>query len=160
MQDIVRIDGRSDFQAAIRAALAEAAVAGWRDIWLCDADFAHWPLNEAALIDSLTAWVGARRCLHLLALDYDEVLRRHPRFVRWRVQWAHAVQARALVEVQPVDVPVLLYAPGALALRVLDPLRHQGRVSRLASDIANDGELVDAISQRSVDAFAPTTLGL
>ena len=116
--------------------------------------------NEPVVIDCLTAWVNARRHLNLLALDYDEVLRRHPRFVRWRVQWGHAVQARALVDVQLVDVPTLLHAPGALALRLLDPLRHQGRVSRLASDIASDGELFDAISQRSVEAFPPTTIGL
>ncbi len=160
MQDIVRIAGRSEFQAAVRAAFAEAGAAGWHQITLCDADFAMWPLNEPVVIDCLTAWVDARRHLHLLALDYDEVLRRHPRFVRWRVQWAHAVQARALVEVQPADVPTLLHAPGALALRLLDPLRQQGRVSRLASDIASDGELIDAISQRSIEAFPPTTIGL
>lgn len=160
MQDIVRIAGRSEFQAAVRAAFAEAGAAGWHQITLCDADFAMWPLNEPVVIDCLTAWVNARRHLNLLALDYDEVLRRHPRFVRWRVQWAHAVQARALVEVQPADVPTLLHAPGALALRLLDPLRQQGRVSRLASDIASDGELIDAISQRSIEAFPPTTIGL
>lgn len=160
MQDIVRIDGREEFRAAVRAALAEAGPAGWREIWLCDTDFAQWPLGEIAVIDALTAWVNARRRLHMLALDYDEVLRRHPRFVRWRVQWAHVVQARALVDVPPTDVPALLLAPGALTLRLLDPVRHQGRVSRVASDITSDGELVDAISQRSVDAFPPTTIGL
>lgn len=160
VQDIDRISSRSEFQAAVRAALAEAARAGWREIWFCDADFAQWPLNEAPLIESLTQWAGARRRLNLLALDYDDVLRRHPRFVRWRVQWSHLVHARALRDLQPVDVPVLLHAPEGLSLRLFDPLRCQGRVSRLASDIVLDGELIDAISQRSDDAFPPTTLGL
>jgi hypothetical protein len=98
--------------------------------------------------------------LHLLALDYDEVLRRHPRFVRWRAQWSHVVHARALQDLQTIDVPVLLLAPGALALRLLDPLRYQGRVSRVAADIAEDVELVDVISQRSVESFPATTIGL
>lgn len=160
MQNIDRIASRSEFQAAVRAALAEAARKGWREIWLCDADFAQWPLNEAALIESLTQWAGAQRRLHLLALDYDDVLRRHPRFVRWRAQWSHVVHARALRDLQSVDVPVLLHAPDGLSLRLFDSLRCQGRVSRLASDIVQDRELIDAISQRSEEAFPPSTLGL
>jgi hypothetical protein len=160
VHDIDRIASRSEFQAAVRAAVAEAGRAGWRELWFCDADFAQWPLNEAALIDSLTQWAGAQRRLHLLALDYDDVLRRHPRFVRWRMQWSHVVQARALQDLQPVDVPALLHAPDGLSLRLFDPLRCQGRVSRLPSDIVQDRELIDAISQRSGDAFPPTTLGL
>jgi hypothetical protein len=160
MQEIVRIGSRGEFHDAVRNALTEAAAAGWREIWLCDPDFADWPLNEAGLIDSLTGWAAAHRRLHLLALDYDQVLRRHPRFVRWRVQWAHVMVCGALQDLQPVGVPVLLHAPGALTLRLFDPLRHQGRVSRLPADIAQAGELVDAISQRSTPAFAATTLGL
>jgi len=160
MQDIVRIATRSEFHDAVRGALAEAATAGWRELWFCDPDFAGWPLNEAGLIDHLTHWAGAQRRLHLLALDYDAVLRRHPRFVRWRVQWSHVVQCRALQDIQSVDVPVLLHVPGALTLGLLDPLRHQGRVSRVPADIAQAGELIDAISQRSVEAFPATTVGL
>lgn len=160
VQDIVRIASRNEFQSAVRDALAEAGAARWRELWFCDPDFAHWPLNEVGVIDSLTQWAGANRRLHLLALDYDEVLRRHPRFVRWRAQWSHVVLARALQDLQTIDVPVLLLAPGALALRLLDPLRHQGRVSRVAADITEDIELADVISQRSVESFPATTIGL
>lgn len=158
--DVRRISGRADFQDAVRTALDEAGAAGWPELWLCDPDFAHWPLNDARVIDALTRWAGAHRRLRLLALDYDGVLRRHPRFVRWRTAWSHLVEARALADLQPLDVPVLLLAPGACSLRLFDPLRFQGRVSRAGADAASDGELIDAISQRSSPAFAPTTLGL
>ena len=160
MQDVLRIASRSEFHDALRGALSEAAAAGWRELWFCDPDFADWPLNEAGLVDDLTRWAGAHRRLHLLALDYDAVLRRHPRFVRWRVQWSHLVHCRALQDVQATDVPVLLHAAGAMTLRLLDPLRHQGRVSRSPADIAQAAELLDAISQRSVEAFPATVIGL
>ena len=155
--EIVRIASRSDFHAAVRSALSEAASTGWRELFLCDPNFADWPLNEAAVIESLTQWAGAQRSLTLLALDYDEVMRRHPRFVRWRIQWSHLVRACAL---QGVDVPVLLHASGGLTLRLLDPVRYQGRVSRVASDITQTRELIDVISQRSVEAFPATVVGL
>ena len=160
LPEIVRIASRSDFHAAVRSALSEAASAGWRELCLCDPNFADWPLNEAAVIESLTQWAGAQRSLTLLALDYDEVMRRHPRFVRWRIQWSHLVRARALQGVQGVDVPVLLHARGGLTLRLLDPVRYQGRVSRVASDITQTNELIDAISQRSIEAFPATVVGL
>jgi hypothetical protein len=160
VKDVVRIASRSEFHGAVRSALAEAAATGWRELWFCDPDFADWPLNEAGVIDHLTQWAAANRHLHLLALDYDAVLRRHPRFVRWRVQWAHLMRCRALHDIQAIDVPVRLHAPGVLTIGLLDPLRHQGRLSRVAADIAQAGELLDAISQRSVEAFPATTIGL
>lgn len=158
--EVLRIAGREGFRSALREALAEAGDARWRELWLCSPDFADWPLNEVGVIDSLTRWAGAQRRLHLLAIDYEELRRRHPRFVQWRVSWSHLIEARALPELQAVDFSTLLLAPGAISLRLLDPLRHQGRVSRLAADLVADRELIDVISQRSVEAFAATTLGL
>jgi hypothetical protein len=160
MGDLARIDGRNGFQAAVRAALAEAASAGWRDIWLCDADFAHWPLGERGVVDSLTGWVGTQRRLTLLALHYDEVSRRHARWVQWRRQWAHAVHCRAVQQLRADDVPVLLHATGGLTLRLLDPPRYRGTASRLVADGVRARELIDAILQHSAEAFPATTLGL
>ncbi len=160
MDLITRIAGREAFQAAVREALAEAAAAGWREIWLCDADFVRWPLGERGVIDSLTRWAGAHRRLTLLALDYDEVSRRHARFAQWRRQWVHVVHCRALQELQSNDVPVLLHAPGGLTLRLFDPLRFLGTVSRDAADGVSAREEIDAISQRSTEAFPATTVGL
>ena len=154
------IAGRAEFHAAVRAALAEAAAAGWRELWLCDPDFANWPLGDPGVIDSLTRWAGGPRRLTLLALHYDEVARRHPRWAQWRRQWAHVVQCRALPDLRAEDVPVLLHARGALTLQLFDPLRSRGRVSSLAAHDLRARERIDAILQRSAEAFPATTLGL
>jgi hypothetical protein len=154
--------GRASFQAALRDWFAEAAAAGCRELVLCDPDFADWPLGESAVIDSLTAWAGPQRRLTLLALNFDAVARRHPRFVAWRARWSHLVTCRALPELQADDVPVLAVAtmPAVIALRVFEPLRHHGVVSREPADSLVAKEQTDAISQRSVEAFPVTSLGL
>ena len=95
MDPIAQLSGRHEFHAAVRMALAEAASAGWRELWLCDPDFASWPLGERAVIESLTQWAGVGRRLILLALHFDEVVRRHARWAQWRRQWVHSVQCRA-----------------------------------------------------------------
>lgn len=160
MPDASPFLGREAFREVVRELLAEAAAEGWRELWLCDADFAHWPLGEPGVIDSLTRWAGAQRRLTVLALHYDELGRRHPRWVLWRRQWAHVVHCRALQELAADDVPSLLYAPDRACMRLFDPLRHRGSVSRLPPDILQAREQVDVISQRSVEAFPATTLGL
>jgi hypothetical protein len=160
MDTITRIEGREAFQGAVRDALAEAAAAGWREIWLCDPDFANWPLGERSVIENLTQWANSRRRLTVLALQYDEVLRRHPRWVHWRQQWAHVVHCRALQDLQANDVPVMLHATGGLTLRQFDPLRYLGTLSRDAADGVRAREEIDVISQRSIEAFPATTIGL
>jgi len=75
---------RLEFQEALRAAFIECARIGSREIWMCDEDFADWPLNDGALIDALTQWAMPHRKLTVLARDYDEMLRKHPRWVEWR----------------------------------------------------------------------------
>lgn len=155
-----RIDGRGAFEDAVRAAFAEASVAGWRELYLCDADFAHWPLGERAVIDSLSQWIGGGRRLTLIALHFDEVVRRHPRWLQWRRQWAHVVDCRVAADVPADDMPTLLLAPGALSLEVADTLRWQGRISRDAAVAIRVRERIDAILQRSVESVPVTTLGL
>lgn len=155
-----RIDGRKAFEDAVREALAAAATEGWRELVLCDPDFANWPLGERAVVDSLTRWIGGNRRLTLIALHYDEVARRHPRWVRWRALWTHAVDCRAATEIAADDMPTLLLAPGALTLQLDDPLRFLGRVSREAADAVLARERVDAILQQSIEALPVTTLGL
>ena len=78
------IDGRRSFEDAVRAALAEAAAAGWRELYWCDVDFANWPIGERAVVESLEQWVGSHRRLTLVALHYDALVKQHPRWVRWR----------------------------------------------------------------------------
>lgn len=160
MDSIAQIAGRREFHDAVRAAFAEAAERGWQELWLCDPDFAEWPLGEPGVVECLSRWAGGQRRLTVFALHYDEVVRRHARWVQWRRTWAHLVRCRALHERQADDVPALLHAPGAVTLRLLDRVHWRGTVSRLPADDMQARELFDAISQRSVEAFPATTLGL
>lgn len=159
-EDNGAIAGRAQFQAAVRAALREAARDGCRELWLADADFAAWPLGERGVVEDLARWVDSRRRLHLLAADYDAVARLHPRWVAWRRDWAHVVACRSNPEIERAALPTLLLAPGLLSLRLVDPAGFRGRVSRDASDAVRAREHLDAALERSVVAFAVTPTGL
>ena len=160
MDDTQAISGRSEFQAAVRAALAEAAAAGWRELFLCDPDFAAWPLGERVVVESLEQWIGARHQLTIVARHFDDVPRRHPRWVQWRSRWSHVAHCRALPELSADDVPVMLLAPGALVLNIADPLHYRGLLARDAASTRLAKERLDAILQRSIEAFPVTTLGI
>ncbi len=153
--------GRIAFQQRVRGLLAEAARSGWNELHCMDADFAHWPLGEAEVLASLSAWVRPHRRLTLLACGYDELARRHPRWVAWRRLWSHAVVCRQIeAEIAAADVPTLFVAPGGRMLRLLEGVHWRGTTSSAATDIARASDAFDAISQRSAEAFGPTTLGL
>ncbi len=154
------IAARSEFHAAVRSAFADAAAQGCREIWLCDADFADWPLNEAALIEHLTSWARAHRKLTLVARHFDEVPRRHPRWVAWRRTWSHIVECRANNELEAGQMPTVLLAPGLVTVRLVDPVHWRGSVSRRSADAVQSRELIDAVLQRSEEAFPVTSLGL
>jgi hypothetical protein len=83
------ITSRSEFHAALRLAFVEAAAQGSRELWLCDNDFGDWPLGERAVIEQLSLWAASSRKMTLVALTFDEVSRRHARWVQWRQQWSH-----------------------------------------------------------------------
>lgn len=106
-----RFEGRTAFQQLVRDALAEAAREGWREIILVDQGFDDWPLGERAVAESLQAWsASGRRCV-LLARRWDEVLRRHARFVTWRRTWAHIIDARAVPSADPLEMPSAIWTP-------------------------------------------------
>jgi len=151
---------RGEFHAALRAAFAEAASTGCREIWLSDSDFADWPLSEPGVIESLTKWAQSHRKLALLAQTFDEVARRHGRWIEWRRQWSHVVECRTNTELEAGEMPTMMLAPGLLTLRLVDPVRYRGSVSHAAADAIQAGELIDAVLQRSAEAFPVTTLGL
>jgi hypothetical protein len=151
---------RTEFHDALREAFAEMAQVGCREAWLCDEDFADWPLNERAVIELLTHWAAAHRKLTVIARAYDDVVRRHPRWVDWRRRWSHIVECRAFVDAETGQIPTLLLASELVAVRLIDPLRHRGALSRDPADLLRHRELADAVSQRSIESFAPTMLGL
>jgi hypothetical protein len=70
------------------------------------------------------------------------------------------VHCRALQDLLANDVPVMLHATGGLTLRQFDPLRYLGTLSRDAADGVRAREEIDVISQRSIEAFPATTIGL
>jgi hypothetical protein len=157
---IVPIASRSEFQDALRSAFAQAAQEGAREIFVVDPTFADWPLNERAVIESLTEWVDSRRSLTAFAHGFEELARRQFRFVEWRRQWAHVVHCRSDPEFEPEQVPTILLVPGVTCVRLLDRVRHRGTVSSRPVDLTGSRETIDALLQRSVEAFPVTTLGL
>lgn len=154
------ITSRGEFHAGLRTAFAEAAAQGCREIWLCDIDFADWPLNEPELIENLTHWAKAYRKLTLIAQHFDEFPRRHARWVAWRRTWSHIVECRANVEMEAGKIPTMLLAPGLMTVRLVDPVRYRGSVSHVPADAIHARELIDAVLQRSEEAFPVTSLGL
>jgi len=158
--DIVPIASRVEFLDAIRGALARADEQGAREIVLVDPNFSDWPLNERIVIDSLSRWVDSKRRLVIFAHSFDELARRQLRFVEWRRQWAHVVQCRSDPDLEAEQVPTLLFVPGHACVRILDRVRYRGTVSNRPVDLTESQERVDALLQRSVEAFPVTTLGL
>ncbi|CAN5326097.1 hypothetical protein BH11PSE9_BH11PSE9_33940 [soil metagenome] len=154
------VGSRSEFHAAIRSAFAEAARVGCRELWLCDTDFADWPLGERAVIASLTEWAASHRRLTLLANHFDDVVRRHARWVEWRRSWSHLVHCRTNTDLESDKMPSLLLASGLVSVRLIDPAHHRGVVSQEAADGLRCREIVDAVLQRSEEAFSATTTGL
>ena len=157
---LTQIASRGDFHDAVCAALAMAAEQGASEIFLVDPHFDDWPLNERGVIESLERWATSRRRIVVFAHDFDEVARRAPRFAAWRRQWSHIVQCRSDPELEEAQVPTLRFVPGMLAVRLLDRVRYRGTVSGRPADHVECQETIDALLQRSVEAFPPTTLGL
>jgi len=151
---------RLEFHAALDEAFAEMASTGCREVWMSDENFADWPLNAPRVIDALTRWAQAHRKLTLVARHYDEMLRRHSRWVAWRRQWSHVVECLAYDDAEVGDIPTLFLATGVVAVRLFEPTHHRGSISREAGDLVQQRELIDAVSQRSVASFPVTMLGL
>jgi hypothetical protein len=154
------ITSRSEFHAALRGAFSLAASAGARELWLCDEDFADWPLGERAVVDELTQWAQSRRRLTVLAHNFDEVARRHGRWTEWRRQWAHVVECRTNAEIEAAQMPTICLVSDIFSVRLSDPVRHRGMASHEAADALACREAIDAVSQRSIETFPATTLGL
>ena len=154
-----RFTGRTEFTDMIRQAFAAAALQGWREIIVCDPDFEDWPLGERVVVQALNDWSKTGRKFTMLAGNYDEVLRKHARFVTWRRTWAHIVECRANASAAADEIPSALLGPGWVFER-LDLQRCTG-VS--GSEPARRVALRERLNERllkSSPAFPATTLGL
>ncbi|OYY60919.1 MAG: hypothetical protein B7Y51_11100 [Burkholderiales bacterium 28-67-8] len=154
------IQSRGEYQAALLQAFALIAESSASEIWMCDADFADWPLNEPQVVEQLTRWSVAHRRCHVLALNYDSMPRRHPRWVHWRRHWAHVVTCMTPDDSSHGRLPGLLFAPGVVSVRLVDRVHYRGRISTDVDDAVRLREELDALFQRSVEAFPASTLGL
>jgi hypothetical protein len=154
-----RFEGRVEFAELVRRSFAMAAEQGWREIIVCDATFEDWPLGERSVAQALNDWAGTGRKLTMLAQNYDEVVRRHARFVTWRRTWSHIIECRSSGSMSASDLPSALWSPVWVFER-LDMARSTGVVgSEAARRLALRERLAEKL-QRSSPAFAATTLGI
>lgn len=155
-----RFEGREAFQQLVRDALARAAVEGWPELILCDANFHDWPLGERAAAESLQQWARTGRRLTLLAADYGEVLRRHARFVQWRVRWDHIIVCRRAAVGDAQDVPSAIWSPHWVLQRH-DPLRCNGVTGGEPERRVLLREAINEwLERKSTPGFPASTLGL
>jgi hypothetical protein len=154
-----RFTGRQAFQQLVRDALAAAAREGWREIILSDANFEDWPLGERAVAESLNAWAASGRHCTLLARRYDEVVRRHARFVTWRGTWSHIIDARGCASADPLGLPSAIWSPGWVMQR-LDPERCNGWSGSEPERRLLLRENLQEWLLQSSPAFPATSLGL
>ncbi len=153
------IAGRSEYRAALRLALSEAAAERARELIFVDPDFEAWPLEDSQVLAALTAWARLpKRQLLMVAGRFDDLPLRCPRFTAWRRAWAHVVACHA-TEVEPSQVPTLLLA-GAHSLTLVDRLQWRGYWLDDGSQISAWREVVDVLMQRSEPAFPANLLGL
>lgn len=154
-----RLQGRHLFADLIRQSLATAAAEGWPHVVLCDNDFSDWPLGERAVVASLQAWARRGRVLQVLGRDLSSMRLQHPRFVQWRVVWAHIVEVRACSRASVDEWPSVLWS-SVWTLERIDT-QHGVMVA------SRDARRLVALSERMADwwskaspSLPPTTLGL
>jgi len=155
------IDTRAAWQAAVAWGLGTAVARGARRITCVDPGFEHWPLDDPALLQGLTAWLRLpQRRLVLLARNYDTVPRRFPRFTAWRRDFTHAVEAWQAPQELSQDLPSVLVDDGAVSLQLIDDVHWRGRAAVDPRAATLWRERIDVVLQRSAPGFDASTLGL
>lgn len=154
-----RFTGPLEFAALVRCGFAAAAAEGWREIIISDRGFEDWPLGERAVAQSLHDWSRSGRKLIMLAKNYDEVVRRHARFVTWRRTWAHIVECRSNAAVSSDDFPSALWSPAWVVQR-LDLDRCGGVAGKEPARRLVLRERLEECLRRSSPAFPASVLGI
>jgi len=155
------IDSRQAWTSALHWGLKTATGQGARQMTWVDADFTEWPLNDAGWLQQLTAWLRLpQRRLVLLAADFSAIPQQHPRFMAWRRDWSHAVEARQVPPELATGLPRVLLDDRQLSVQLLDPVHWRGRAAQDARVAHLIREQVDAVLQRSEIGFPVNTLGL
>ena len=99
------------------------------------------------------------RKMTLLAKHYRDVSALHHRFVAWRGQWSHIIEARAVASADALEITSGIYSPGWV-MRRNEPVRSIGVCSFDAARRVALREEIDGWLLKSSAAFAATTLGL
>ena len=154
-----RFSGPGEFSELIRSAFVAAAAQGWREIIISDRNFEDWPLGERAVAQSLNDWSKSGRKLTMLAKNYNEVMRRHARFVTWRRTWAHIIDCRANAAISDDDMPSALWSP-AWVFQKMDIARSSGVAGSEPARRLALRERLDETLRLSSPSFAANTLGL
>lgn len=160
MLPVGRFSGREVFQQMVRDALLSAAQEGWPEIIVSDANFHDWPLGERSVVEALQNWSKGSRRFTMLARSYDEITRRHARFVKWRGTWDHIITCRRSPSADPLDIPSAMWSSGWVMHR-LDPERCIG-VSGNEPErrVLLKETLGEWIRSKSSPGFPASTLGL
>jgi peptidyl-tRNA hydrolase len=151
--------GRADFQSLIRNAIATAAREGWREMVWFDLNYEDWPLGERIVEASLQDWSQTGRKLTIVAKRFDGLIAKHHRFVNWRKQWSHIIEARGVSSASDEEFPSLILAPN-WAMHRLQPTLCKGVAGYEAKRRVDLRELTQEWLAISSPAFAATTLGL
>lgn len=154
-----RLDGRSTFAQAVRDALQVAAREGWKELILCDANFADWPLGERAVVESLQAWSRGGRRFVMLAMDYSGMSRQHARFVKWRQTWDHIIECRVCRATDALAFPSVLWSP-AWVMHRIDVERDVLVCDSEAARRVTLRQLLDECRRDSTPGFPASVLGL
>ena len=156
------ITSRSEFKASAQRLLSRLDATAAREITLVDLDFSPWPLDDVAVVDALTRWIRLPgRRLRLLGARFDVIQREQPRFAAWRQPYAHAIECMTPSELDPTDVPGLLWlGMGSGCLELLERERWQARWITDRSLLVLQQERIDALVQRCEPAWPVTVLGL
>jgi hypothetical protein len=155
-----RFSGREAFQQMVRDAITTAARDGWTEIFMADANFHDWPLGERGVADALQEWARSGRSFTMLAGRYDDITRRHARFVRWRATWDHIITCRRSPAADPMDIPSALWSSQWVMHR-LGPERCVGVAGSEPSRCLLLRETLNEWARsKSSPGFPATTLGL
>lgn len=146
---------------ALRWGLVAATAGQARSITCVSTHFESWPLDDAQLLQALTAWLrGPQRRLVLLSTDFDRLNRALPRFAQWRRDWVHAVPAwRCPAELAPGLVEGL-FDDRSISVQVFDAETGRGRASNQPRHAFLLAQQTDVVLQRSEAAWPLKTLGL
>ena len=158
--DAAEFSSQQAFHGALHALVEEACALRLRRITLVHESFEGWPLEDAQLLQALTAFVRLPgRQVAFLGRGLERLRARSPRFAAWRRVWGHGLNFRT-PEDPDVPLPGLVLADRRFALVLDDGAGWTGRTCVDTREVVLRALEIDARMQRSVPAFPGSILGL